>query len=240
MNFLKTYSNGTNFNDKLFDIPENSFKMYFQLGLRNYSTGIYEIQPYNAPSYQITSVYPLLKENGVVQGYNNVEINYYSTAVQKLYKINDGEWQNYQNRAIKLNLEDVLYSKSIDKNNVESMTATYKSVLPDDALGINAYDGDESTGESGGSGYLRKYIYIDDSMIGKGLSMKATSSSADKLIVKIYDEDNNELLSRTYSSAINLNNKLFDIPENSYKIYIDLSFRNYATSLYEIQSYNES
>ena len=84
----------------------------------------------NTPVISNEKYYPKLTEYGVKQGYNEVTIDYYETSVQRLYKIDDGEWQKYKDQKIKLELGETIYAKGIDKDGVETRTiSSYKSKI---------------------------------------------------------------------------------------------------------------
>ena len=137
---------------------------------------IYEIQPANEPTINVSKCYPKLTEYRVECGYDLVKITYATTSVQRLYKINDGEWKTYTGGNIRLETGETIYAKGIDKNGEETRVITsYTSTLPSDALGAAAYDGNNSTyvnTRSAGSMYME----IDESMKGRRVYVNISCS----------------------------------------------------------------
>ena len=179
---LEQYSYSVTGNQQLtYTIPNDTSYITFYCKHWNttsyYSTmDIYEVMPTNEAIITKTQYYPKLMSYGVEAGYCIATISYDSTSVQKLYKIDNGQWQTYQNKAIKLELGQVLYAKGIDKNGKETkIISSYTATLPSGAVGANAYDGNEDT-------YVQirnttKKIYVDETMIGKNVYFSIYASS---------------------------------------------------------------
>ena len=138
--------------DKIYTMPENTAKI--QLYTNSNTFLIYEVQLLNEPI--INEIYPLLTEYRVEQRDGTVQIWYDSTSVQRLYKIDDGNWQEYKNQQVNLALGMTIYAKGIDKYGNETTISSYTG--RDDSLAPEAYDGDLSTYAPGGD---RKNVYID-------------------------------------------------------------------------------
>ena len=195
---------------QIIEIPENTYRIRFTGGGSGYSKArIREVNTYNQPELNINNYYPTITEYGVEVGYNEATINYFSTSVQRLYRINDGEWKEYEDKAIRLELNDKIEAKGIDKNEIDTNVALYVSELVNDALGPEAYDGDNNTTSM--SGYLNvssnmwnKYINIIDAEAQYGAKEK----------IEFLDENDNILLSK---SGIN-KSQIIEIPENTYRI----------------------
>ena len=156
---ISTTASGT------FLIPEGTVRMSYHQPME-FHDKIYEIRPYAETVISTEFTYPKLTEYGVEQAYNTATLTYFNTSVKRLYKINDGEWKEYKN-PIKLQLGETIYAKGIDKNGIETKVTSYKSTIKkSDALGPEAYDGNEST-------YHRLafkatvYLDVDESMQGK-------------------------------------------------------------------------
>ena len=110
------------------------------------STCIYEMIINNAPTATIGQIYPTITKAGVEKGYNNVKLNYFKTAVERLYSLDGGStWLDYEDKAIKLNIGKTIKAKSIDKNGKSSNVYTYTSKLPTNALDPIAYNGANGT-----------------------------------------------------------------------------------------------
>ena len=93
-------------------------------------------------------------------------IDYFQTSVKRLYRINEGEWEEYQDKAIRLELGDKIEAKGIDKFGKETYISSYTAALPEDALGPEAYDGDEDSHvRYVQSGYGK--LFVSEEMQGK-------------------------------------------------------------------------
>ena len=163
---ISGFANNTTPAGKEIQLPENIVEIIFP-AYTPYSlaSDVYEIRPYSEAVISNTKYYPTLTEYGVEQGYNEVTISYFPTSVQRLYRINDEEWKEYQDKAIRLELNDKLEAKGIDKNGIETEVTNYTAELPSDALRPEAYDGDKTT--STGDLKSAVKIKVDESMGGK-------------------------------------------------------------------------
>ena len=181
-----------------------------------HNTAFVEISIDDAPSIvNHNSTYPVITKNGVVLPTGDISINYFTSSVQRLYKINNGEWQNYQNKNIKLNYGDTVYAKGINIIGRDTKNTNYKISIPGDAIPSYIYDGN-----TGGS-YTTSTVYVsvDSSAIGKGLCAQANRMSIYKAknTFRALDKNNNVLASRTVDT-IGISSSLFTIPENTARI----------------------
>ena len=80
-----------------------------------------EVRIVNAPTIAAPEYdYPVWSQSGVSYLPIKVTINYDSKSVQKLYKIDDGEWTEYNGQFI-LPVGSTVYAKSIFKNDFSSL-----------------------------------------------------------------------------------------------------------------------
>ena len=154
-------------------------------------TDIAEISLDEKPTFTSNKFYPKLTSTGVEKGYNDVTIKYFSTSVKKLYKINDGEWIEYENIPVKVIAGDTIYAKGIDEKNIETEIGSYTAILPAYSLGANAYDGDTKTYEATEYNKLF-YMLVDKSMIGQQVKVLGGSYYSYGYI-KFYNDAGTEL-----------------------------------------------
>ena len=246
-NVLNSYNVSMTYtwNNKEFSIPQNTKYLKFTASSydRRFNFYIYEIREYNIPKISGTQYYPKLTGQGVEKGYVKTNISYYSTSTQKLYKIDDGQWQTYQNKEIKLEIGQTIYAKGIDKNGNETKTiSTYTATLPSDALGLEAYDGDDSTSVYISYGKYKK-IEVDQSIWGKAALLTLISNNAGAGFlnkVEALDESEKALNSYNVSKTYKWNNHEFSIPQNTK--YLKFSANSYDNRfnfyIYEINGSN--
>ena len=141
-----------------------------------------------------------------------------------MYRINEGEWKNYQDKAVRIEIDDVIETKGIDKDGKETEVSSYQAVLPDDALKPSAYDNKTDAGISyvttvNASTTLTQYVLIDESMLNDSIDFIYSSTKgygaaySGKLYVTVLGK-NDEVLS-TYDYG-------FVATPTVYKIIIDL------------------
>ena len=173
---------------------------------------------------------------GVENGYNNVEISYFPTAVKKQYKVGTGGWQDYTGK-IKLAIGEKLTARSIDKNNVKSNEAVYTSVLPTDALPKVVYDGDVNTSLPQSSSAYNYKLYVDENMYNQKLNIVSHTLNSNSYYTRVYayDKDNTQLLVKECSknSSVNVVTDTITIPENT-KYLVFSSTNSVNNHLYEI------
>ncbi len=230
INCLSSSTNCINMTDKSLLIPEGTVKMI----LKTDWAKLNEIGPYNVPVINATDVYPTLTEYGVEKGISNITIDYSYTSVKKLYKIDDGEWKNYDG-PIKLDANKTIYAKGIDKNGKETINVSKEIIIPKDALGVEAYDGDESTSVTSG------IIYVDKAMIGKYFSTSIKLSGSRNVQKFSFIDENNKTISTqninclsSSTNCINMTDKSLLIPEGTVKMILKTEF----AKLNEIGPYN--
>ena len=184
------------------DIPDGCSRMSVYNG-STYANGVRvsNISVAAEPSILPVKYYPTLTEYGINYGYNLVTIDYFPTSIKKLYRINSGEWKDYENEPIRLEIGDKIEAMGINRNSQNSLITSYDAVLPTNALNRNAYDDDESTSVSNGT----YNINIADSLIGKYVSFKYTEGDKSAfrpnatMTVSLLDKNGNELFSKDYS-----------------------------------------
>ena len=216
--------------DALLEIPENTF--YMQITATNNETKIYEITPANVPVIETVGEieYPSLTKNGVSVGVNNVSINYYKTSVKRLYRINDGEWIDYQDMPIRLELDDKIESKGIDKNGKETFSSVHTFKL-NDAMSKSAYDSDDETyfQNTVNQNGVNYYFTVEEDAFNKEYIIKKFNLLNSYYEFKLYS------ISDSGESSITPVNKdgdlIFKIPENSKRIRIWMQGN---VALYEI------
>lgn len=198
-------------------IPENS--KYIILSVGEWRKTIAEIMIENEPRINIVNkIYPEITANEIKNGYNQVEIEYFSTSEKRLFKIDDNDWQEYKNSKINLELGKKIYAMGIDKNGEETSITEYESKLANDALPKQCYDGDDKTYGAEG------IIYIDQSMYSRSIEIKTSYYKE----IYIYDQDDKLLDSKFLSGEI-----LLIIPQNTKYI----KFKN-TSYIYEISIVN--
>ena len=228
------------------EIPEKTTKLQivFNQGRNRDTTTapvLYEIKPDNTPVIRNSKYYPLLTDRGVKNGYNEVTIEYFLTSEQKLYKINDGDWKEYEGKTIKLLENDKIEAKGIDRNGNETETKIYTAELPADALASNAYDEDEETYVYGQ--LVSYYLDISSEMNGKSLSFIGSAINQEYFPESItfitLDENSKQLSTQQFSKTPVKYKGIIDIPSQAVKLKIEFGRgrnRDTTTSpiLYEI------
>ena len=167
-------------------------KFFTSSGEYHSEMDIYEIGPSGGPVLTDRQYFPKVTETGVDQGYTMVSISYFSTSVQKLYKIdNESTWHTYNNTPVRLELGQTLYAKGIDAYDTETEITHHTATLIDGALKVNAYDGSTSSADSFSKNETRK-ILIDSSMQGKLIEfdMKVMAMYAHHPKIDAYRADN--------------------------------------------------
>ena len=156
-------------------IPEGTVKIEIY-NPQSISVEIYEIGINTDAEIESTEIYPTITDKKIEQAYYKINIKYYSTAVKKLYKINEnGEWKNYTGE-IKLNIGDTIYSKGIDKYENETSKGSYKAEI-NNSVPKEWIDENESTSAGLGRFTRNKFLLVDESAIGKKIKMKANDST---------------------------------------------------------------
>ena len=232
-----------NWENKAFYIPENTITLEFTAN--NYDSRfyfeIYEVREYNVPVIKTTFNYALLKNTGVEPANSYVEVQYAETSQRKLYKINEGQWKDY-NGKILLNVGETVYCKGVDKDGKESIISSFTPNYADDALQSLAYDNNTNTFVTVNHGET-KIIKVDETMWGKNAAITLKSENAGsgfKNQVECKDASGNVLSSFNVAYSYNWENKAFYIPENT--ITLEFTANNYDSrfyfEIYEVREYN--
>jgi len=226
LNEILTFSS-----NQQYTIPQNT--KYIKFTSRySYWLTVYELKIHNYPIINAVNYYPTLKDYGVDAAYNEVTINYFQTSVQRLYKINDGNWKEYQNKPIRLEIGDTIQTKGIDKYGTETNIITYESKLVSDALGPNAYDGSDSSTTVFTSNVK---LYVSEEMWGSRINYISNSGTVGgdygraTYITAIGEngETLNEILTHNGS-------QYYTIPQNTK--YIKFTSRySYGLTVYELK-----
>ena len=188
-------------------IPEGTVKIEIY-NPTSVGMNIYEMGINTDAEIECEEVYPMITDKNIEQAYYKINVKYYSTAVKKLYKINEsGEWKNYTGE-IKLNIGDTIYSKGIDKYENENSTGSYKANISG-SVPKEWVDGDEKTYASIGRFERKKYLLVDESAIGKKIKMKVSGSP---IYMYITNKTGDEIIFKNIDGEI--------IPEGTVKIEI--------------------
>ena len=159
-----------------------------------------EIYLEDEPKININHSYPKMTLNGVEKYYITVTINYLENCIERLYKINDEEWKEYKDDNILLNIGDTIYAKGINQLGYETDILEYNVEIPSDAIGPEAYDGDDTTSFTTKSS---AYMNIDNSVIGKNIKVKIKlSDSYYKGSLKLLNKDNSVIYSEDASTGV--------------------------------------
>lgn len=230
------------------NIPVNTAKLnlqvYYSSGYSKTFVHFYEMKLVNEPVIKYVQQYPVLTQTKVEKGKEIIEIDYFPTSVEKLYKIGEDEnWKDYQDRGIVLELGETIYAKGIDKYGIETQAISSRTaVLKSDALSEAAYDGNGGTyysfiGYATAAGTIYKTIGVDISMRGKYFNLKGYTSMSGNISASFYNS-NNGLISSTGIMGQKTNTTVkVSIPEGTTKITFSIYARGgsgYPTNIYEV------
>ena len=171
---------------------------------------IYEIQTINEPIINTTQYYATLTQEGYEPGYEEITIDYIDEFPTRLYKIGeDGEWKNYEDKKIRLELGETIYAKAINTDEKESRKVSQRTAtLPTYALTDKVYDHDDTSyaeySRDNGKYTKERYIMVDEKMQGKDIRLKFTTSNRNgkydtTYYVIFYDENNNKTTETKFS-----------------------------------------
>ena len=196
--------------DNTFNIPENTT----QIKIYSNWSKIYRIGIKNEPTLNVTQRYPdlAIEVKQKTKSYNLASIEYFSTSVKKLYKIDDDEWKIYNGETIKLEVGKTIYAKGIDKFNNETLISTYISKINDNTVDFNAYDGNNDTFFQSKGGQT---LYMD---VGESVWNKKLIYNSDGYHQIWFLNNNEEVL--YYPGDFSTSSHIFTIPENCTKIKI--------------------
>ena len=188
---------------------------------------LFEVSLNDIPVITETKNYPNINVNGIIKGNNEVTIKYFLTTIKKLYRINSGKWQEYQDEPIILEIDDKLEAKGSYSNGKESEVLDYTSQLSDDALPAEAYDGDETTIVNfAGNGPKEYFVDISPEMYEKEITLLLSMGHGTTYGVKYYDKDNNEIGSVLQSGNVNNTKLKYTIKSGTAKMGIYYSSNN--------------
>lgn len=158
-----------------------------------------------------TGGYPLLTKNGVIIQLSKVEIVYEdnSNLVNYYSEDNGTTWNEYKD-TIETGKSKIM-AKSVlkDDEQIVSEITTQTINVPNDAIGVEAYDGDESTFYLAGNTATR-YMNIEQDLQEKYLRILSNGYQ----IVRFLDNSNNVLYEYTHRS----NDNTYFIPRNATKL----------------------
>ena len=162
-----------------YQIPTGTSKIKIQLSYFSDQYGkarIYEIKLCTKPVANLEIKNPTLTEYGIKSMYNLVSLDYFQTSIQRLYRINGGEWQEYTDK-VRLEIGDKLEAKGIDKYGIETSFLTQQFQYGN-ALGLEAYDGNENTYVEAVNATANKYINVSKELWNQKIYVKMSGALA--------------------------------------------------------------
>ena len=153
------------------------------------------------------------------------------------YSFDEKNWEEYKGE-INANINQTIYAKSVKTGGLSTSSNKIISV-PIDAMGAQAFDGDDDTGwkYTYGSNKVGR-VNIDNSMWGEKIRIKFNSNSMGyNGGIKIYDQNNN-LLS-TIGRKTGTYDLIVDIPENAEYLQCFKENGGGIVTIYEINIANE-
>ena len=129
-------------------------------------------------SENTTNNYPELTRYGVELN-KRIDIDY-GEGTNNYYSLDDGKTWNAYTGSIKVKNDGKVVAKTIIENEITKVESkNYTMNLASDALGANAYDGDESTCEqynyvSSAQNKYQKYMLIDETVQGSKINIKCS------------------------------------------------------------------
>lgn len=227
-----------------YQIPDKTYKigvkLYYLWTSSDASGRIYEIQPYSQPTITAEKFYPVITDNEIESAYNKAEIIYFKNSIKRLYRINSGEWKDYDNNKIKLLIGDVLETKGIDKYGKETKITSYTATDYSDSIAKSAYDKNESSYINVADGKLK--INVDKSIQSKNVLFLIKSWFNDvngrysTFYFEQYDK-NDQLINKSSASSTRKSWHSLRIAENTryIKIYtVSPAFGGRNSYIYEI------
>ena len=167
---------------------------------------------------------PTLTEYGIKSMYNLVSLDYFQTSIQRLYRINGGEWQEYTDK-VRLEIGDKLEAKGIDKYGIETSFLTQQFQYGN-ALGLEAYDGDENTYVEAINATANKYINVSKELWNQKIYVKMSGALAGNITLNadlIFIKEDGTEISKIQSGRGALSGE-YQIPTGTSKIKIQLSY----------------
>ena len=167
---------------------------------------------------------PTLTEYGIKSMYNLVSLDYFQTSIQRLYRINGGEWQEYTDK-VRLEIGDKLEAKGIDKYGIETSFLTQQFQYGN-ALGLEAYDGNENTYVEAVNATANKYINVSKELWNQKIYVKMSGALAGNITLNadlIFIKEDGTEISKIQSGRGALSGE-YQIPTGTSKIKIQLSY----------------
>ena len=169
-------------------IPENCVKLEFwtQRGNESCFAYIKEITICDEPIIRETKNYPVITDKGIKNLTSKINIDYFSSSIRKMYKIDDGEWEDY-NGEITIDVGKKVYAKGIDENNKETrIISSCLTSLANDALETKCYN--DNVNDYGCAG-TTQYLLVDKSMYNKKIIVSVGASANAFGDARIYSID---------------------------------------------------
>ena len=210
-----------------YQIPTGTSKIKIQLSYFSDQYGkarIYEIKLCTKPVANLEIKNPTLTEYGIKSMYNLVSLDYFQTSIQRLYRINGGEWQEYTDK-VRLEIGDKLEAKGIDKYGIETSFLTQQFQYGN-ALGLEAYDGNENTYVEAVNATANKYINVSKELWNQKIYVKMSGALAGNITLNadlIFIKEDGTEISKIQSGRGALSGE-YQIPTGTSKIKIQLSY----------------
>lgn len=180
-------------------IPENAFWLkIISIKEEPDLCYIYEINLDTKPIGDESSLYPYIDDEGMHND-NKYKIKYFYTATKKLYSKDKINWKEYPQEGITVQNGETIYAKSIDAKGNDSDILTYTNKI--NIIGIEAYDGDDSTSFECLHNKSPYYIDIKESAQNKEVYLKFIARLYSAWYFRIYD-DKGEKIS-TWTTVVN-------------------------------------
>ena len=211
-------------NKTVITIPSNAKYLYISAN----NKVLKEVEVNTDATFNTTSTYPMITNDNVVNGYNNITISYTPTAVLREYSYDNINWITYDNKTIKINVGDNLYARQTDKYNNVSEVSIYESSI-DDMIQTSAFDNDDSTYDNVGNSIHR--LDISSTVRGKILNVRQESTS--NITLKYYD--NTDTLISNDERQGTLREFSYLIPSNaSYVTFSGTNLKVYEVKIAEL------
>ena len=208
---------------KKIEIPQNAVIMKANMYLNSMAgtrIDFYEIKLDTKPTIKIEEKYGIIKENEIEKPKNLIKLKYYSTNSIRKYKIGENEeWKDYNDEIIEMNIGEKLYAKGINVDGKESSILEYTANKKSDAIGYQAFDGDDSTYyRVDKSGTYDNCIGIDKTAWGKSIQIHVGFPRLNYVTFYFYDSNGNKLensLSFPRKDGVTNETKKIEIPQNA-------------------------
>ena len=191
--------------DKDYYIPTNARYLKFYV---YYSCYVYEISKTDFYNDVINEKYeyPKITSSGIKKGGEYVKI---VSASNAKYKIEDGNYKDYNNELIFLEENEKITVKSTNPDTKEENTLEYNGKISNDSIGYLAFDNDK-TSFFGPFDTKKIYINIDESACGKKINI----SSKGYQVLKFYESKGGKVVKSMGDFRSTSNT--FEIPTGAY------------------------